>query len=114
MIPFSKFDIEDFLRQTATDIIIVLIAPPSTTTLNLQVGDPIRNTLLQLATLLQRVENTSDSKFTKPNQDPTTVPMFTKPNQDPTQHQCLQNFQKIPPPLPCLHNNKCNNSSITP
>ena len=56
MRPFIKVKIEDFLRQAATDIIINLTAPPSTTTPRLEVGGAIRNILLQLVTILQQVE----------------------------------------------------------
>ena len=51
---FSKVKIEDFLRQAVNDIITILTDPPSTTTPSLQAGDPIRNGLLQLATLLKK------------------------------------------------------------
>ena len=84
VIPFLKVNIEDFLRQAATDRIHILNAPPSTTTPSLQAGDLIRNALIQLITLLQRVDGISYPKFTKPNQDSTPAPIFTKRSKDPT------------------------------
>ena len=44
------------MRQSATDIIRLLTAPPSSTTLILQAGDETRNGLLQLKELLNRTE----------------------------------------------------------
>ena len=55
VISFQTVKIEDFLRQAATDIITILTDPSLTTTPCLQVDNPIRNKLLQSATLLQRV-----------------------------------------------------------
>ena len=52
-IPFPKVKPEDFLRQAASDIISILTLPPSTTTPNLQAGDPVRNDLITLATKLK-------------------------------------------------------------
>ena len=79
VIPFPKVGIEDFLRQAENDIITILTDPPSTTTLKLQAGDPIRNGLLQLATLLKRVENITDTQSIKLREDPASAPKFTKP-----------------------------------
>ena len=56
-IPFPKVSLDDFLRQAATDIISILTAPPSTTAPSLQAGDPTRNALLEIATVLNRAEN---------------------------------------------------------
>ena len=53
---FPKMNADDFLRQSATDIIRIFTAPPSTTTISLQTGDETRNGLLQLAELLNRTE----------------------------------------------------------
>ena len=100
MIPFPKVNMKYFLRQAATDIITMLTDPPSTTTPSLQAGDPIKNTLLQLATLLQRVENITDPKFIKPNKGPTPAPMFTKPNQDPAPAPMFAKPSKVPTPAP--------------
>ena len=53
-IKFPEVNLDDFLRQSATDIISILTAPPSTTTVLLKVGDETRNDLLQIATILKR------------------------------------------------------------
>ena len=67
VIPIPKTNIDDYLRQSAQDIITILSAPPSTTALSLSAGDPVRNALLEIAQLLGRAEpliqpttNTSD------------------------------------------------------
>ena len=81
--PFPKSKIEDFLRQEANRIITILTNIPSTTTPSLQAGDPIRNGLLQLATLLKRVENITDNQTIKPREDHTSIPKLETPTQDP-------------------------------
>ena len=48
---FPEVSLDDFLRQTATDMITLLTAPLFTTTVSLQAGDPTRNTLLEIATI---------------------------------------------------------------
>ena len=53
-VPFPKVNLDDFLRQAASDIVSLLQHPPSTTTPSLQAGDSIQNALLQLATILNR------------------------------------------------------------
>ena len=55
-IPFPKITLVDFLKQAATDIITLLTSPPSTTTPSLQVGNPVCNALVTLATQLNRIE----------------------------------------------------------
>ena len=52
-IPFPEVKLEDFLRQTASDIISILRLQPSTTKPSLQAGDPVRNALTTLATQLK-------------------------------------------------------------
>ena len=47
-IPIPKGGLDDFLRQTATDIITILTAPPSTTTPSLEGGDPTHNDLQKM------------------------------------------------------------------
>ena len=42
VIPYPEVKIDNFLRQAATDIIIILKTPPSTTTPSLQAGDTIK------------------------------------------------------------------------
>ena len=56
-VPFPKVNLEDFLRQAASDIVSLLQNPPSTTTPSLQAGDSIQNALLQLATILHRTDD---------------------------------------------------------
>ena len=83
---------DDFLRQSATDVIKLLTTPPSTTTLSLQAGDETRNGLLQLAELLNRSEKI-----------PNLIPPLSKPpppkmlNKPPFQ-RVLKNHQHILPP----------------
>ena len=47
--------LEDFLWQAASDIISILTLPPSTKAPSLAAGDPVRNTLVTLATQLDRI-----------------------------------------------------------
>ena len=55
-IKFPKVDINDFLRQAATDIITLLTNPPPPLILSLSAGDDTYNAILQLATILNRNE----------------------------------------------------------
>ena len=55
-IPFPRVDLEDFLRQAATDIIHILTQPPKFNGPVLKAGDTTRNALLEIATLLKRTE----------------------------------------------------------
>ena len=83
-IPFPQVKLDDFLRQAATDIITILTAPPSTTTPALQAGDPTRNALLEIATVLNRVETmplTTTNQLTLP---PQTVKHVKKVSLSPT------------------------------
>ena len=81
-IPFPKVSLNDFLRQAATDIISILTAPPSTTAHSLQAGDPTRNVLLEIATVLNRAEKlpvTSPPTSYVPPQRVKTVKKITTP-----------------------------------
>ena len=51
-IVFPKVTTDDFLRQSASDIITLLTQAPPSTLPSLQAGDSTRNALLQLATIL--------------------------------------------------------------
>ncbi len=55
-IKFPKVDINDFLRQAATDIITLLTNPPPLLIPNLSAGSDTYNAILQLATILNRNE----------------------------------------------------------
>ena len=55
-IPFPEVKLQDYLRQAANDIILILTLPPSPTTPSLEAGDPVRNALVNLATQLNRIE----------------------------------------------------------
>ena len=46
----------DNFQWTATDMISLLHCPPSTTSPSLQAGDTLHNAILELATILIRVE----------------------------------------------------------
>ena len=52
IIPYPKVNIEDHLRQAATDIVRILTKPSISAAPTLQQGDPTRNALLELATFL--------------------------------------------------------------
>ena len=46
-----KVTLQDHLRQASSDIVSILANPIVSTTVSLQIGDPIQNALLQIATL---------------------------------------------------------------
>ena len=56
VITYPKVNIEDHLRQAATDIVRILTKPSISAAPTLQQGDPTRNALLELATILQRAD----------------------------------------------------------
>ena len=58
-IPIPTITIDNFLTQSASDIIMLFTYPPSNFSSALQIGDSIRNGLLQLATLLNRNQKTN-------------------------------------------------------
>ena len=66
-INFPELKLDDFLKQSAQDIITLLTNPPPSTVPSLQAGDSTRNALLQLATLLH-TNPLNDTTFTKLNQ----------------------------------------------
>ena len=49
VIPIPKTNIDNYLRQSAANIIAILSNPPSTTAPSLTAGDLVRNSLLELA-----------------------------------------------------------------
>ena len=55
-IPIPKTNIDDFLRQAASDIIHILSRPPSTTAPSLNAGDPVRNALVEISKQLGRAD----------------------------------------------------------
>ena len=56
-ISIPKVDLDDFLRQAATDIITILTTPPiTTTTPSLEAGYPTCNALQNIAEALNRAE----------------------------------------------------------
>ena len=55
-IPIPKTNIDDYLRQSAQDIITILSNQPSITAPSLTVGDPVRNALVKIAQQLGRAE----------------------------------------------------------
>ena len=56
-VPFPKVNLQDHLTQAAEEIITILTQPSNSTTPRLREGDPIRNSLLDIAQQLKRVEN---------------------------------------------------------
>jgi hypothetical protein len=59
-IPIPETNIEDFIRQSISDIATLLTHPPKMTTPTLSLGDTTKNGLLQLTSLLHRSTTTSD------------------------------------------------------
>ena len=64
VIPIPQTSVSDHLRQASSDIIHLLNKPPSTTYPALEAGDPIRNALRELSTLLGHADNI---KITEPS-----------------------------------------------
>ena len=62
-ISFPKVNLDNFLRQTATDIVIIFTAPPSSTTPSLQTGNMTRNVLLEVTTILNRADKVPVTQF---------------------------------------------------
>ena len=56
-IKFPEVHLKDFLRQAATDILTLLRKPPPSTVPSLEAGDDVHNALLQIASLLNRDNN---------------------------------------------------------
>ena len=55
-ITFPKVNLDDFLRQVATNIITLLTSPSSSTTASLEKGDPTRNALLKIIETVKTAE----------------------------------------------------------
>ena len=53
-IPIPEVKMNDFLKQAAIDIISILQQPLSTTVILLKAGDPTRNALLDIASILKQ------------------------------------------------------------
>ena len=53
--PFPKTNLKDYLKHAGSEIVAILTNIPSVSTPELQAGDPTRNELLELVTVLQRV-----------------------------------------------------------
>ena len=107
-IDFPKVTVDDFLKQSAVDIITLLTEPPSNMIPSIQAGDTTRAALLQLATLLHcsevdqsKLEFTTESNKTiiptpKPQTKPSPTPQLTPLQQ--TMHQLtrvLETKQKL-------------------
>ena len=73
VIPLPKVTVDDFLRQSVTDIIGLLTTPPTTTTISLKAGDKTHNSLLQLAELLKRSEKIPDLISPPPKPPPPKI-----------------------------------------
>ena len=57
-IPFPQVKLQNYLKQSASDIISMLAKPLSTTVPTLVAGDDTRNAILELASILKRVDKT--------------------------------------------------------
>ena len=55
-IPFPKVSLEDHLRQASSDIVSILLKPPSQVTPDLESGDAVKNALLTLANIFKTAE----------------------------------------------------------
>ena len=65
-IKFHEVRLVDHLQQAASDIVTILIHPPSTIVPSLHAGDPVRNSLLDIATTLKKVDSISEPEKTTP------------------------------------------------
>ena len=90
-------DLDDYLRQAATYLIIILTAIPSTTMPTLEEGDQTHNELLYKATVLKRVDKLTTPVPLPPPQRVTVKNIETKNLQlgDTLQAQRLD--KNIPP-----------------
>ena len=79
-IPFPRVTLNDHLKQAATDIISILSNPPSTTVPSLLAGDETNQALLEIATLLGRVQNIPDFDKQKNVVDIPSPRVINKPN----------------------------------
>lgn len=53
-IPIPEVRLQDHLRQAASDIVLILQTPPSTTSMSLEAGDPTGSALEKIADILKR------------------------------------------------------------
>ena len=79
-IPFPRVTVNDHLKQAATDIISILSNPPSTNVPSLLAGDETNTALLEIASLLGRVEHIPDFKPQKPVEAVPSPRVINKPN----------------------------------
>ena len=56
IVSFPQVKLQDYLKQAASDIAFILTKSPSTTVPALVAGDETRNDILQLASILKRVD----------------------------------------------------------
>ena len=78
MIPYPKVDLDDYLRQSATYTIAILTAISSTTMPTLKSGDQTRNALLDISTVLTRVDTLLTPVSLPPPKRPTMKNIETK------------------------------------
>ena len=113
-IPIPKVGLDAFLRQVATDIITILIAPPSTTTLSLEAGDSTRNALQKIAETLNRVDILLNPPTPSPRVETSTKFHMTVPRATSTDNATLPRVQEystsdkpttspIPTPTPIIN-----------
>ena len=92
-IPILKVSLEDFLRQADTDTITILIAPLSTTTPNLEAGDPTRNPLQNIVETLDRAEILPTPPTPSPRVEATSKVPMTAPTATPIDNATLLRVQ---------------------
>jgi len=54
--PYPSVRLADFLHQAATDIILILSKPSKLSIPSLQAGEDLNNSILEIATLLKRID----------------------------------------------------------
>ena len=72
-IPFPKVTIEDYIKQSVTDLVRLLQAPSSTTSPHLKYGDSTLNAFHDIAQSLQRIQSSPPSTSNKSSSTSTTV-----------------------------------------
>ena len=58
VVPFPQVTTNDFIKQAALDIVSILTNPLLSTSITLETGDDVKNALLKIAEILQRIELT--------------------------------------------------------
>ena len=95
----------DFLRQTATDMVDILLKPPSPTIPSLAAGDPVRNAVCQIAEQLQQI---------RPIPADTHIPQKTATHHDNPHSPRVSKSQHNLAPSPRVHKETSHSPFPTP